>query len=96
MPRTRSNPSTVTYALGALALVVTGGVVYKFTYASTLAAARSAREAKDAARLERAAGRSARRAEREAAKPKGLSWSRGEAPGTSAAPPEADAPAEDV
>lgn len=86
MPRTRSNPSTVTYALGALALVVTGGVVYKFTYASTLAAARSAREAKDAARLERAAGRSARRAEREAAKPKGLSFSRSGAPPAEAAP----------
>lgn len=96
MPRTRSNPSTATYVLGALALVVTGGAVYKFTHARTLAAARAEREAKDAARLERAAGRSARRAEREAAKPKGLSFSREQAPSTSAAPPEAEAPAEGV
>jgi len=90
MARTRQNPATSTYVLGALALVVTGATVYEVTYARTLAAARSEREAKDAARAERAAGRSERRAAREAEKSKGLSFSRSGAPPAEAeaAPPE--------
>lgn len=74
MARARTNPAPMPYALGALALLATGGVVYWATHARTLAASRAAQEAKRLKAEGFASRRAEKRAEEDASRPVGLTF----------------------